>query len=199
MRRMMGVRCAEFLRNKARLFSGARNNYVLSGHAGNLVIGKGVTIEPGAVIEVGHKLGKGVITIGNNSLIRRYAILSSHGGDISIGSNCGVQSFSILYGLGGLEIGDWTRIAAHCVLVPANHIFEDPLIEIKKQGLDKKGIRIGTDVWIGTNCSVLDGVTIGSGAVIGAGSVVTGDIPRLAVAAGCPARILRYRGGDCIA
>jgi acetyltransferase-like isoleucine patch superfamily enzyme len=183
------------VKKQASFLSQAKTEYILSGFPGNLIIGDNVIIEPGAVIEVGHEPGKGVIIIGDNSLIRRYSILSSHGGDISIGSNCGVQSFSVLYGLGGLEIGDWTRIAAHTVIVPANHVFEDPTIEIKKQGLEKKGIRIGRDVWIGANCSILDGVSIGSGSVIGAGSVVTKDVPRLAIAAGCPAKIMRYRGG----
>lgn len=183
------------LKKQASLLSQVKKEYIFSGTPENLIIGKNVEIEPSAVIEVGHEPGKGVVVIGDNTLIRRYSILSSHGGDISIGSNCGVQSFSVLYGLGGLEIGDWTRIAAHTVIVPANHVFEDLTIEIKKQGLTKKGIRIGRDVWIGANCSILDGVTIGSGAVIGAGSVVTKDVPKLAIAAGCPAKVMRYRGG----
>lgn len=182
-----------FVKRQVRSLGSAKAEYTLSGFPGNLVLGKNVRIESGVVIEVGLTPGKGVVSIGDNSLIRRYAILSSHGGNISIGENCGVQSFSVLYGLGGLEIGDWTRIATHTVIVPANHVFEDPMLEIKKQGLNQKGVQIGRDVWIGANCSILDGVTIGAGAVIGAGSVVTKDVPCLAIAAGCPAKILRYR------
>jgi acetyltransferase-like isoleucine patch superfamily enzyme len=44
---------------------------------------------------------------------------------------------------------------------------------------------------IGSNSTILCGVTIGEGAIIGAGSVVTKDIPALTIAAGVPARILR--------
>ena len=51
-------------------------------------------------------------------------------------------------------------------------------------------IKIGNDVFIGANTTVLPGVTIGDGAVIGAGSVVTQDIPAGAVAAGVPARVI---------
>lgn len=56
-------------------------------------------------------------------------------------------------------------------------------------------IIIGDDAWIGTGSIILPGVRVGGGAVIGAGSVVTRDIPPGAVAAGSPARIIRYLDG----
>lgn len=59
-----------------------------------------------------------------------------------------------------------------------------------------KPITIGDNVWIGGNSVVLMGVTIGRNAVIGAGSVVTRDIPDNAVAAGNPARVIRYIDND---
>lgn len=167
--------------------------YTLTGSLLNLTLGKNVKIEPGVVIELGSQKGHGTISIGSNSVIRRYAFLSCLGGDIDIGESCSVQCFSALYGLGGLKVGDWTRIAPHSLIIPANHRFENPDIEIKKQGLSKKGVLIGRDVWIGTNCSILDGVSIGDGAVIGAGSVVTKSIPSMAVVVGNPARVIKYR------
>lgn len=54
-------------------------------------------------------------------------------------------------------------------------------------------VNIGNDVFLGANSIVLPGVTIGNGVIIGAGSVVSKDIPDYAIAAGDPARILRYR------
>jgi acetyltransferase-like isoleucine patch superfamily enzyme len=167
--------------------------YTLTGSLLNLRLGNNVRIEPGVVIELGSQKGQGTISIGSNTVLRRYAFLSCLGGDIVIGESCSVQCFSALYGLGGLKVGDWTRIAPHTLIIPANHRFENPKIEIKKQGLSKKGVLIGRDVWIGTNCSILDGVSIGDGAVIGAGSVVTKSIPSLAVVVGNPARVIKYR------
>jgi len=52
---------------------------------------------------------------------------------------------------------------------------------------------IGNDVWVGANTVILKGVTIGNGAIIGAGSVLTKDIPPYAIAAGNPAKIIKYR------
>ena len=45
---------------------------------------------------------------------------------------------------------------------------------------------------IGSNATILCGLTIGERAIVGAGSVVTSDVPDGAVVAGNPARVLRY-------
>lgn len=52
---------------------------------------------------------------------------------------------------------------------------------------------IGNDVWIGHGAVILSGSRIGDGAVIGANSLVKGEIPPYAIAAGNPARVMRYR------
>ncbi|MFI4954552.1 MAG: CatB-related O-acetyltransferase [Gammaproteobacteria bacterium] len=52
---------------------------------------------------------------------------------------------------------------------------------------------IGHDVWIGQQAMIMHGLNIGNGAVIGAGAIVTRDIPPYAIAAGNPARVLKYR------
>jgi len=52
---------------------------------------------------------------------------------------------------------------------------------------------IGHDVWIGRGAVIMEGVSIGTGAVIGMRSIVTHDIPPYAIAAGSPARVIRYR------
>jgi acetyltransferase-like isoleucine patch superfamily enzyme len=56
----------------------------------------------------------------------------------------------------------------------------------------QKPIEIGNKAWIGFDVTILKGVTIGEGAVIGAKSVVTRDIPAWTVAAGNPARVIKY-------
>ena len=52
---------------------------------------------------------------------------------------------------------------------------------------------LGNDVWIGANSLVMGGIYVGDGAIVGAGSIVTKDIPAYAVAAGSPARVIRFR------
>lgn len=55
------------------------------------------------------------------------------------------------------------------------------------------GVRIGNDVWIAANVTLIDGACVGDGSVVAAGAVVTGPIPPNSIAAGVPARVIRTR------
>lgn len=136
---------------------------------------------------------KGKVRIGNDFKTGIGANLLTYGGSIIIGNNVVINNYTILYGHGGLKIGDHTQIAAHCVIIPANHNFTRTDIPISKQGEKRIGIKIGNDVWIGSNVTILDGVEIGDGSIVGAGSVVTKSIPRLSIALGNPAKIIKER------
>ena len=85
-------------------------------------------------------------------------------------------------------------VAAHTVIIPSNHSFDDPDKPISHQGERSQGIEIGQDVWIGCGARVLDGVSLGDGCVIGAGAVVTRSIETNCVAVGVPARVIGVRG-----
>ncbi|HEY5040832.1 MAG TPA: acyltransferase [Verrucomicrobiae bacterium] len=137
--------------------------------------------------------GGGSITIGRYGRIMDYSLLMSYGGDIEIGDDCSINPFCVLYGHGGLKIGDGVRIAAHTVIIPANHSFADVNIPIWRQAETRSGIIIADDVWIGAGCKILDGVQIGRGCVIGAGAVVTSSLPDFSIAVGIPARVVGNR------
>ena len=64
-----------------------------------------------------------------------------------------------------------------CSLFAENHNFSDTETSIKSQGVNQKGITVEDDCWIGSNVTILDGVTIGRGSVIGAGTLITKDVP----------------------
>ena len=135
----------------------------------------------------------GSIDIGRNVKIRPNAMVASYGGGIELADNVIIGPMSVLYGHGGLRIGRNTLIAGQCMIVPANHVFNDPDRPIREQGETRKGISIGADVWIAAGVAIVDGVTIGDGAVVGAGAVVTADVPPCTVVAGIPARRLGDR------
>jgi acetyltransferase-like isoleucine patch superfamily enzyme len=135
------------------------------------------------------------INIGEGTSISSYVkIKSTNAGYVNIGKHCNIHSFGVIYGDGGVTIGDHVRIATHTVIVPNNHQFDDANKNIYEQGTERKPIVIKDDVWIGAHVTILAGVTIGAHAVVAAGAVVTKDVPENAVVAGVPAKILRYRG-----
>tara|TARA_R100000935_G_scaffold20725_1_gene39017 strand:- start:2860 stop:3249 length:390 start_codon:yes stop_codon:yes gene_type:complete len=121
-------------------------------------------------------------------------ILAPTGGSIELGDDCSLNPYSILYGQGGLKIGNGVRIAAHTVIVPSNHGFDDLTQPIFKQKSTGQGVVIEDDVWIGANCTILDGVRIAKGCVIGAGSVVSKSTEPFGIYAGVPARFIKKRG-----
>ena len=53
-------------------------------------------------------------------------------------------------------------------------------------------IVLGKNVWVGSNSTILQGVTIGDNAVVGAGAVVTKDVPENTIVGGVPAKVIRH-------
>lgn len=129
------------------------------------------------------------IKLGKNSMINRNVILWPT--SLVIGNGCQINPGTVIYG--NVIIGNDVLIAPNCVISGGNHKFESIKQTISSQGSNQKGIKISNDVWIGSNCCLLDGISIGEGAIIGAHSVVTKDIPDYAIAYGSPATIRKFR------
>jgi acetyltransferase-like isoleucine patch superfamily enzyme len=162
------------------------------GYLQNIVIGKRVVIKSGARLICTNADSR--IVIGDGSVIQYGAIIETGpGGSIELGRSNSVNPYCVIYGHGGLKTGSYVRIAAHTVIIPANHIYDDPTVPIAKQGLTLQGIEMGNDIWVGTGCRILDGVTVADGAILAAGSVVNKSVERGAIMGGVPARVLKYR------
>jgi acetyltransferase-like isoleucine patch superfamily enzyme len=109
------------------------------------------------------------------------------GKNIKVGKNVFINACCKFQDQGGIEIGNGVLIGHNVTLATLNHD-ERPLF---RQYIYPKPIKIGDNVWIGSNATILQGVTIGNGAIIGANAVVTHDVPENAIVAGVPAKILR--------
>lgn len=167
-------------------------NVIIRGNLNNIYLEENVLIKSNSIIECNTATSN--ICIGSNTVIHEYSMILSQNGSIKIGSECSINPFSVLYGTGGLMIGNFVRIAAHTVIVPANHIFDDEETPICNQGVTSKGIVIEDDVWIGSGVKILDGCKIGKGSVIGAGTVLTKSVEPYSVVAGIPGKVLYKRG-----
>ena len=109
------------------------------------------------------------------------------GMNITVGKRVTINMNVCMQDQGGITIGDGTFIGHNVVLATLNH---DPDPE-KRADIFPAPIVIGKNVWIGSNSTVLQGVTIGDGAIIAAGAVVTKDVPERAVAGGVPAKVIK--------
>jgi acetyltransferase-like isoleucine patch superfamily enzyme len=156
----------------------------------NIKIGEATRVDDSAILDI--PMG-GSIKIGKRCDVLQGVIMLTYGGTIEIGDDCSFNPYCVIYGHGGLKIGNKVRIATHTVIIPANHSFNNTDVPIMEQPESRKGIVIGDDVWIGNGVRILDGVNIGNGVVIAAGAVVTKNIPDYAVVAGVPAKIIKYR------
>lgn len=135
------------------------------------------------------------IRLGSNVLIGRYSQVRARGGEIQLADNVSIGAFCYLGTASKLMVGEHCLLGGNCFIGGVQHGFSDPSRPIAEQPLvDRGGIVIGRDVWIGAHAVVNDGVRIGDGAVIGANAMVTKDIPPFAVAAGIPAKVIGQRG-----
>lgn len=156
--------------------------------------GKSISIGSNSEISLGARLScknGGAIKIGSGCHIHSGARILTYGGNITIGNNVSINPFTILYGHGGLVIGDNVAIAAHCVIIPSNH--RTSLGPIKGSPVTKEGITIGSNVWLGAGVRVLDGVNIADGGIIGAGAVLTKSTEENGIYTGVPAKLLKFR------
>ncbi len=105
------------------------------------------------------------------------------GDNVFFNHNCSITAMK------DVSIGDNCMFGNNLVIVDHNHeniLDHDDLYSMQE-------IRIGNNVWVGANCTILKGVKIGDGAVIAAGAVVTKDIPENEVWGGVPAKNIRKK------
>ncbi len=109
------------------------------------------------------------------------------GKNIKLGKNVFINACCRFQDQGGIEIGDGTFIGHNTTIATLNHDFNPQ----KRANIIPSPVKIGKNVWIGSDCTILPDVEIGDGAIIGAGSVVTKSIESNCVAVGNPARVIK--------
>ena len=110
-----------------------------------------------------------------------------YGKNISIGKGVVIQQLCTFMDRGGIIIEDGVFIAPKVNLTTLNHDFNPKT----RANITPKSVKIGKNVWIGSDCTILPGVEIGDGAIIGAGSVVTKSIGKNCIAVGNPAKVIK--------
>lgn len=118
--------------------------------------------------------------------------------NISLGTDVSLGLLAtLLAGRSTIRIGNKVMFGPQVTVIGGNHNAAEVgrfMFDVtEKRPGDDLGVVIEDDVWVGARATILRGVTVGRGSIVAAGSVVTKSVPRYAIVAGCPARVIRFR------
>jgi putative colanic acid biosynthesis acetyltransferase WcaF len=108
--------------------------------------------------------------------------------NLTIGEDCLIGDYAILYALGPITIGDRSVISQYAHLCAGTHDYSSRVFQLLRPP-----IVIGKDCWIATDAYVAPGVTVGDRAVLGARSSAYKDMDADMIYAGNPAKPMRKR------
>jgi acetyltransferase-like isoleucine patch superfamily enzyme len=147
-------------------------------------------IAPDVTLEIG---ANGRIELGRWSWLGHGTKIRCHEGAVSIGAKTVMGQECTISAYHHVSIGRECVIADRVMLIDFDHGMVEVDRPIRLQGIYKRDVSVGNNVWIGYGACILRGVTIGDNAVIGTNAVVTSDVPANAVVGGVPARVIRMR------
>ena len=161
---------------------------IKTGH--NLSVGRGCYLD--ALSTDGISFGDNV-SIGKYTCIECSGTLKDLGKGLIVGNNVGLGTHGFFGCAGGIIIADDTIFGNYVSLHSENHNFAEHDVPIRLQGVNRKGIRIGCNCWIGAKVTILDGAEIGDGCIVAAGAVVRSKFPPNSIIGGVPAKIIKSR------
>jgi acetyltransferase-like isoleucine patch superfamily enzyme len=147
-------------------------------------------IGPRVTLQIGRR---GRIELGRWSWLGHGTKIRCHEGLVSIGAKTVLGQECTISAYQHVSIGRECVIADRVMLIDFDHGVVEVDRPIRLQGIYKRDVRVGNNVWIGYGACILRGVTIGDNAIVGTSAVVTRDVPANAVVTGIPARVIRMR------
>jgi acetyltransferase-like isoleucine patch superfamily enzyme len=145
---------------------------------------------PNVTLEIGRHA---TLRIGRWSWIGHGTKIRVHEGEVSIGAKTVMGQDCTISAYQHVSIGRECIIADRVMLIDFDHGVTEVERPIRLQGIYKRDVRVGHNVWVGYGACILRGVSVGENSVIGTSSVVTKQVPENAVVAGTPARVIRMR------
>jgi acetyltransferase-like isoleucine patch superfamily enzyme len=151
---------------------------------GMLFLGRGLELEVGRKGRL--ELGR-FVWLGDKTKVRCHEGIVQIGEKTVIGQECTISAYQ------RVRIGEQCVIADRAMFIDFDHGVVEVERPIRSQGIYKRDVEVGSNVWIGYGACILRGVRVGDNSIVGTNSVVTKDVPANAVVAGIPARIIRMR------
>ena len=145
---------------------------------------------PRVQLELGPRA---TLRIGRWAWIGHGTKIRVHEGEVSIGAKTVLGQECTISAYQHVSIGRECIVADRVMLIDFDHGVVEVERPIRLQGIYKRDVRVGHNVWMGYGACVLRGVSIGDNSIIGTSAVVTHDVPPDAVVAGVPAHVIRMR------
>ena len=145
---------------------------------------------PNVTFEIGREA---VVELGRWSWIGDGCKIRAHEGVVSIGDRSVLGQECTISAFQHVSIGSECILADRVMLIDFDHTTIDVERPIREQGIYKRDVLVGSNVWIGYGACLLRGVTVGDNSILGSLAVVTRDVEENAVVGGSPARVLRMR------
>jgi acetyltransferase-like isoleucine patch superfamily enzyme len=157
---------------------------------GRLVTDGIAFVGPGVTLEI----GKGAkVHLGRWAWLGHGTKVRAHEGEVHIGAKTVMGQECTISAFQHVSIGRECIVADRVMLIDFDHGVVETDRPVREQGIYKRDVRVGHNVWMGYGACVLRGVTIGDNAIVGTSTVVTKDVEPNAVVGGVPARVLRMR------
>jgi len=147
-------------------------------------------VGPGVKLEIGRDAR---LYLGRWSWIGHGCKIRAHEGEVRIGAKTVLGQECTISAFQHISIGRECIVADRVMLIDFDHGVVETERAIREQGIYKRDVRVGHNVWVGYGACFLRGVTVGDNVVVGTYAVVNRDVPSNAVVAGVPARVLRMR------
>ncbi|MDQ6817728.1 MAG: acyltransferase [Actinomycetota bacterium] len=145
---------------------------------------------PGVRFEIGRSAP---VSLGRWSWIGHRSKIRAHEGHVSIGAKSVLGQECTISAYQHVSIGRECIIADRVMMIDFDHGMIEVERPVREQGIYKRDVNVGHNVWIGYGACLLRGVSVGHNSVIGTSAVVTCDVPENAVVGGIPARVIRMR------
>lgn len=135
------------------------------------------------------------LRLGRGTTVSSFTKVKATDGPLVTGERCGfAPGCFIAAGAGGIHLGDHVIFGPNVAVIASNYRYDRLDLPLEDQGQTSVGVRIGRNVWIGANCTILDGTVIGDNSIVVANSLLNRRYPANAIIQGNPARVILDRG-----
>src|SRR5918996_2839537 len=141
-------------------------------------------------LEIGKR---GTIRFGRFVWLGDGTKIRCHEGEVVIGPKTVMGQECTISAYRHVRIGEQCVIADRAMFIDFDHGTVEVDRPIRRQGIYKRDVDVGSNVWVGFGACVLRGTQVGDNSIVGTNAVVTKDVPANAVVGGVPAGIIRMR------